>query len=66
MFQQFACVAAGAIGDFSAGEHAREFFDPAGSIEFVDAHRGATLERFFLDDEMVVGKARDLWLMRHT
>ena len=27
LFQEFASVAAGAVGDFRAGEHARQFFN---------------------------------------
>ena len=27
LFQEFSCVAAGAVGDFGAGEHARQFFN---------------------------------------
>lgn len=66
MFQQFAGVASGAVGDFSAGEHAREFFNTAGAIEFVNAHQSTASPRFFLHDEVIIGKTSDLRLMRYT
>jgi hypothetical protein len=64
MFQQLACVAAGAVRDFGAGEHAREFFDAAGAIEFVDTHLRAAAKRLFLYDQVIMREARDLRLVR--
>src|SRR6185369_10960440 len=55
-----------AISDLRACKHAREFFNAAGLVEFSDTDLRASLQRFFLHDEMAVCKARDLRLVRDT
>jgi hypothetical protein len=59
-------VAAGAVGDLGAGEHARQLFNAAGFIEPSDAHLRPALQRFFLHDEMTISKPRYLRLVRHA
>jgi hypothetical protein len=64
MLQQFFRVATGALGDLGAGEHTRELFNAACFIEASDANLRPALQGLLLHDEMAVGKARDLWLVR--
>src|ERR1051325_11997157 len=65
-FQKFPSVPARAVGDFGAGEHARDFLDATGFVEASDAHLRAAFRRFFLYDQMTVREARDLRLVRHA
>src|ERR1051325_6047542 len=62
-FQKFPSVPAGAVGDFGAGEHTRDFLDATGFVETSHAHLRAAFRRFFLYDQLTVREARDLRLV---
>src|SRR5256885_11973855 len=59
-------MAAGTIGDFGAGEHARDLFHSSASIQPDNADFCSSADYPFLHQQMVVGKTRYLRLVGHA
>src|SRR5205085_8759022 len=64
--QQLAGVAAGAFGDLGAGQHAGDLFDAAPAVEALQAHFRVAGDGLLAHQQVRVGEARDLRLVRHA
>ena len=57
-------MAACGVGDLCAGEHAGDLFDAGGAVEAAGGDLCATADAALVDQEVRVGEARDLRLVR--
>src|ERR1700682_2382345 len=59
-------MAAGAVGVFGAGEHAGDLFDATATVEFGNTHCRSTRDDCFFHEQVTIGKAGDLRLVRNA